>query len=342
MEEMATGAYRSPTYYELSAPPGLDWRPYRPKSYADYRREWDRRGREGDPGGFPLHLDIDPTNRCNLACVMCPRTVYLREGRSEWAPGGLGDMDFALYEGLILGSAPLGLKSVKLNFLGEPLLHPRIADMVRLASGSGLWVMLNTNAQLLTRDMSRELLEAGLTDVFFSFDSPYPEEYERIRRGADYNRTLSNIRGFMEEKERLGKKAVQTRASMVLPLGGTEDTLKAKADYLALFRGMGVAEIGFGLPTEVGLDYSTLPGPDSFLCPDLFRRVFVFHDGVAGPCCGDWERRLVVGDAAAQELAEIWHSAAYRSLRAAHLGGRHKEVPACRACSVPYLSGLEA
>jgi hypothetical protein len=335
------GSYRSPTYYELHAPPELDWRPYRPPEYLEYRREWDRRGAEGDPGDFPLHLDVDPTNRCNLSCVMCPRTVFIQEGRSEWAPGGLGDMDMGLYKGIIHECAGLGLKSVKLNFLGEPLLYPGIVEMVGVAAEAGLWVMLNTNAVLLDSRMSRELLRAGLTDIFFSFDSPYPAEYEAIRRGASYRRTLENIRGFMRAREEEGYLSVQTRASMVLPENPSSHDA-ARRDYLRLFRDMGVAEIGFGLPTVVGRDYAALPRPEGFRCPDLFRRLFVFHDGVAGPCCGDWERRLIVGDAKSSSIKDIWGSAAYRELRGAHLGGRHGDVAACRSCSVPYLSGVGA
>ena len=197
-------SYRSPTYYELAAPPELDWRPYRPQAWQQYRREWDERYLRKEAGDFPLHLDIDPTNRCNLRCSMCPRTYYVNEGRSDWNPSGrLGEMDFSFYEKLIEEGRARGLKSVKLNFLGEPLLYPRLADMVALAAGAGLWVMLNTNATLLGPDMSEKLLRAGLTDIFFSFDSPYQDEYEKIRVGANFEKTLANIRAFMRLNDQI-------------------------------------------------------------------------------------------------------------------------------------------
>jgi len=333
-------SYRSPTYYELAAPPELDWRPYRDEDYREYRRQWDERALRREPGDFPLHLDIDPTNRCNLGCSMCPRTWYIKEGRQEWNPEGrLGDMDFAFYEKLIAEGAEHGLKSVKLNFLGEPLLYRHLTEMVALAARSGLWVMINTNATLLTAEKSAELLEAGLTDIFFSFDSPYPAEYEKVRVGADFDRTLANIQAFIEAKNRLGRLEVQTRASMVLPEAAGPELEKIKGDYLKLFRDLGVAEIGFGLPTVMGLDYEQTYGLfPGFVCPDLFRRMFVFWDGPVGPCCGDWERRLIMGDAQTSTLAEIWNGPVYRDLRAAHTGGQYQAVPACRACSVPYLS----
>lgn len=334
-------AYRSPTYYELAAPPELDWRRYRGEDYFEYRRQWDERPVKGDSGAFPLHLDIDPTNRCNLSCGMCPRTFYIKEGRREWNPeGSSGDMDFSLYEKIIEEGVRQGLKSVKLNFLGEPLLYARLDEMVRLAAEAGLWVMINTNATLLTPARAEKLLAAGLTDIFFSFDSPYAEEYEKIRAGADFEKTLANIRSFMAIKGEMGLPAVQTRASMVLPehLAG-EELEKLKADYIRLFRNMSVAEIGFGLPTVMGLDYEKTYGLfPGFVCPDLFRRMFVFWDGPVGPCCGDWERRLILGNALESPLADIWLGEAYRSLRRAHLEKRYADVPACRACSVPYLS----
>jgi MoaA/NifB/PqqE/SkfB family radical SAM enzyme len=328
---------RGPTYCEIPAPPELDWRPFRPESYLEYRREWDRRGGEADAGGFPLHLDMDPTSRCNLRCRMCPRTWYMERGETAWAPLGPGDMDMGLYRSAVEEGARLGARSVKLNFLGEPLLHPRILDMVRLASSLDLWVMMNTNAALLTPDLSRGLLRAGLTDIFFSFDSPYPEEYERVRLGASYEKTLSNIRAFMEAKGRMGLGHVQTRASMVLP-EDPEGREEVKRDYVRLFRSLGVAEVGFGLPTVMGRDYAPLNEGLRFVCPDLFRRIFVFRDGAAGPCCGDWERRLVVGDLGKQTIGEIWRSPEYAELRGRHVSGSFMDVPACRSCSVPYLS----
>ena len=335
--------YRSPTYYELAAPPELDWRPWRPQSWREYRLDWEERGIIGRAGAFPPHLDIDPTNRCNLRCPMCPRTWYSERGLTGWAPGGPGDMGMALYGRLVEEGARAGLKSVKLNFLGEPLLHPRLAEMVAMAAARGLWVMINTNATLLTEEAARTLLAAGLSDIFFSFDSPYPESYESVRVGAKYFEVLSNIRRFMAIKDEMGLKHVQTRASMVLPEGlGPEELAAAKRDYIKLFRDLKVAEIGFGLPTVMGRDYRELPAPERFVCPDLFRRMFVFNDGAVGPCCGDWERALIVGDASLETLSAIWRGKPYQSLRRAHLEGRYRDIEACAACSVPHLSTLSA
>mgnify|MGYP003310735791 CR=1 FL=1 len=39
---------------------------------------------------------------------------------------------------------------------------------------------MNTNAELLTDELGKEILAAGVDGVFFSIDSAYKENYEKI------------------------------------------------------------------------------------------------------------------------------------------------------------------
>jgi hypothetical protein len=333
--------YRSPSYYEVANPGISDWREHRGPEYWEYRRQWRENPADHRAGDFPLHVDIDPTNACNLKCTMCPRTHYLASGNRRWAPDGkIGYMAWDLFVRVIDQASSNGAYSIKMNYLGEPLLHPRIVDMVSYAHTRGLEVMMNTNAVLLTPDLSRRLLEAGLDDIFFSVDSPYSRDYERIRVGARFDQVIDHIGRFVEIKEKLGLRHVQTRASMVID--SVEGSVKARADYQALFAGLGVAEIGFGLATDMNLDYWATYGKiHGFTCPDLYNRLFVFWDGLIGPCCGEWERGYLMGDANEYELIDIWHGERYRRIRSAHEAGRYEDIPICRRCSVPWLSRQE-
>ena len=332
--------YRSPTYYEIESR-GSSWRDHRSPEYWEYRRLWEERPAKRDPGDFPLHVDIDPTNACNLKCTMCPRTHYLESGNTTWAPNGkIGFMDFALYQRVIDQAAAGGAFSIKLNFLGEPLLHPDVVKQTAYAHDHGLEVMMNTNATLLSAEMSEELIRAGVDDIFFSVDSPYAEEYEAIRAGANFENVIDNIAEFVRIKERLGARHIQTRASMVVH--SMVETEKAREDFKNLFEGLGVAEIGFGLATEMDVDYWEAYGFISgFACRDLYQRMFVYWDGKIGPCCGEWERAFLLGDTRTDDLAEVWLNERYQSLRRFHEQGRYDRMAICRKCSVPWLSTLE-
>lgn len=333
--------YRSPSYFEIANPKSSNWREYRDAGYWEYRRLWEERPANRDPGDFPIHLDLDPTNACNLKCTMCPRTHYLQTGNKKWAPGGrIGFMDDDLFRRVIDQAAAEGAYSIKLNYLGEPLLHPEVVGQVRYAHSRGLEVMMNTNATLLTEALSQRLILAGLDDIFFSVDSPYPREYERIRAGANFHKVIDNIRRFVQVKKRLGANHIQTRVSMVMNSVDRAD--KTRRDFKRLFTGLGVDEIGFGLPTEMNVDYWREHGrTQGFVCRDPYHRMFVFWDGLIGPCCGEWERGYILGDARVDKLKDVWKSDMYKRLREAHEQGRYEDIPICRNCSVPWLSQQE-
>lgn len=90
----------------------------------------------------PLHVYIEPTNRCNLSCSHCPNFAGMSQG---------GFMRRELYMFLMQQLEIMGVEWVYLFHLGEPMLHPRIQDMITYANSRGLKVRLHTNG---THDVS--------------------------------------------------------------------------------------------------------------------------------------------------------------------------------------------
>lgn len=96
----------------------------------------------------PAELVIELNKDCNLACRAC----FGRTG--EELP--LKTAERALHE-----AAALGVKNVRFTG-GEPLLHPDIEKLLRLARTTGFYTLLNSNALLFTPALARRL--AGLID----------------------------------------------------------------------------------------------------------------------------------------------------------------------------------
>ena len=319
------------TYGEVrKQPEKMGWEKARGPEYWEYRRKWEEYPKRMHVSDFPIHLDIETTNACNLKCPMCPRTVQ--------ALGKVGYMDFGFYKRLIDQGAANGLCSVKLEYLGEPLLHPDIAKQIKYAKDKGIIeVMFNTNATLLTEEMSRKILGAGLDSIFFSVDSPRREKYNKIRVGADFDRVVDNIKKFVEIKNEGGYKHVQTRVSMVV-MGNPKEELEEYKKFG--FKALGVDLVGYG----EFIDYSTEEDkyPEyynpNFVCAQPFQRMFIMWDGVVTPCCVDNKRRYSLGNAKKEKLKDIWHNEKYRKLRDAHIAGKYYEVDICRKCYVPVSS----
>jgi len=83
----------------------------------------------------PVHVQWIPTNVCNLNCPFC--SCKYRNQTQE--------MDFDDAKRIIHELAGLGTKAATITGGGEPLCHPRCADMIREFHANGIEVGLVTN-----------------------------------------------------------------------------------------------------------------------------------------------------------------------------------------------------
>jgi len=318
-----------PFFHQLESEKLQRWELSQPYAYWEYRHKWVEYPKNRTVDSFPIHLDIEATNACNLKCIMCPRTEMVENG-TFWS---IEMFDFDKYKEIIDEGVAKGLCSVKYNYLGEPTLNPQLTDMISYAKQAGvLDTMLNTNATQLDEDLSRDLILIKLDKIFFSFDSPYREKYNRIRVNSDYDKVLYNIRCFNEIREEMGSIKPFTRVSMVMMRDNKDDW----DAFQQLFRPI-VDSVSYGdFINHIGQskpEYSLVTdGKENFCCPLLWQRMFIHPDGVATVCCNDAMRSLKVGNVFEQSVESIWTGKEYQRLRELHATGRFREIPTCANC----------
>ncbi len=319
-------------YHQLPSGRTSEWENAMPAEYWEYRRKWEEYPKKHIVDKFPVHLDIEATSNCNLLCKMCPRTDMVNDG-TFWK---VQNFDFSLYTRLIDEGAEKGLCSIKFNYLGEPLMNPRLVEMIQYAKDKGVIdVMFNTNATVFTERMSRQLIESGLDKLFFSFDSPYREHYNEIRINADYDKVLRNIRRFMQIRDEMGSIKPFTRVSMVRMKENEEEWQAFKELFDPLVDA--VAYVDYIEHTnlsnsETSVVKSMQNQGKKFCCPQLWQRMFVHPDGVVTVCCVDSARKLQVGHIKDKSIEEIWTGSKYQKLRELHATGRIDEIPTCAKC----------
>lgn len=150
-------------------------------------------------------LQIEPTMLCNLRCVMCP----WHEMRSK-------DAIMAWETFLRIIPSLKRTKEVDLTGGGEPLLHPRLVEMVGLAKEQGCRVGFSTNATLLKEEAARDLIENGLDWIAYSIEGVTAETYEGIRRGASWREVLANMETFSAMRMEMGGRAPFTMVFFVM------------------------------------------------------------------------------------------------------------------------------
>ncbi len=128
---------------------------------------------------------LEPTNTCNLSCRTCMRNVW------DETPGFMSNEIFQKVLSGIKAFKPV--PSVFFGGFGEPLAHPEIIPMIAQAKALGGEVELITNGTALTREISTQLVNAGLDRIWFSLDGARPESYMDIRLGASLPYVIEQI-----------------------------------------------------------------------------------------------------------------------------------------------------
>jgi radical SAM protein with 4Fe4S-binding SPASM domain len=143
---------------------------------------------------MPPGMEIELTNRCNLACIQCLRSRGLK-------PYKLGDIEVEHYK-RILAQFPY-VMNLCLNGFGEPLMHPRFFDIVEYTRKERPWCKIGiySNGMLIDEEKAYRLMDCGVREVDISIDAAYPDTYHRVRRGGHLPVLHDNIRRLVRIKE---------------------------------------------------------------------------------------------------------------------------------------------
>ncbi len=332
--------------------------------YIEKQRPWEKeqprcRLAEALPLDTPFSVQIDPSSLCNFKCRFCPtgHPELLRQvGRAR---GQL--LAWSLFEKLVgeIAAFPRPLKTLSLYKDGEPLLNPRLADMVALARKRAVAkkIVVLTNASLLTRERAVALIEAGLDVIRISVEHVSSEGYRRHTQVfGDYGRIVENVRTLREERDRRGAPLFIAAKLIDLDLSPEELGIFSR-DFAPLCDEIGrttaqgwshsdLFDFTLGTNPAVSLDGHTALKPERVACPFPFYMLAVNANGVVSPCVDDWTQKAMVGDANTESLQEIWNGPRLRAFRLMHLTGERGRNEACGPCrciqGIPEDSDLDA
>ena len=230
---------------------------------------------------WPVRLWVELTSHCNYRCVMCPNKDLDKTDK--------GYMDMALFKKIVDEAAPF-VFDINLAHRGESLLHPQIIEAIAYAKKNGLYTRLHTNGSLLTEDLSRQIIRAGLDRLSFSFDGYEKQTYEKIRIGGDFDKTVSNIVRFLEIKKEVRSKKPFT-AIEVISFNEPERqaSQQAKNTFPKRFENLPLDRIVMKeLHNWAGQIDKGRRGKKYTICPFPWNALIIYWDGAVLPCTQDF------------------------------------------------------
>src|SRR3989338_3706370 len=122
---------------------------------------------------FPIHVEISPSSACNQRCILCCVNYKGHEPNN---------LDERMLVELVRDFKECGVKSFLLAGEGEPLLNKGIVPMLKESLRQGIDAALNSNAILLSEEISYNILPA-LTWARFTIQASDPDTYAEIHQG---------------------------------------------------------------------------------------------------------------------------------------------------------------
>ena len=138
---------------------------------------------------MPLFVSVEPAAVCQLRCPECP--VGMREGERLKVKGER----FISYEvwQRTLAEVAKTAWTIQFYFQGEPLLNKNLPQMIAEAHEAGLYTIVSTNAQAMTKELAEALVAAGLDRIIVSMDGLTAESYDAYRVGGDVEKCKQAI-----------------------------------------------------------------------------------------------------------------------------------------------------
>lgn len=284
---------------------------------------------------------IEITSVCNLACSFCPPT--------ERAKGLIKVEQF----NKILDEIRPHTKYIYLHVKGEPLLHPRIHQLLDAAHDKGFKVNITTNGTLIKKNREKLLGKPALRQINFSlhsFDghegSENREKYlgdilEFVREASKFN-TIISYRLWNLQQDHVTDLAAR-RNRETLEIIENEYNLDFRIEEkVQPGKGVKIAN-NIYLNQDHEFRWPSLLAPEDEgkgFCHALRSQAAILVDGTVVPCCLDGEGVINLGNVHEQSFSEIVEGERANNIIEG-FSRREAVEELCRKCGYRQKFGME-
>ena len=132
---------------------------------------WSKNEKQG-----PVHIQFNPTERCNLKCLFCWQRDSSRVSYEN-------EVSEKRYEELVKEANTLDVKKVTITGGGEPLCRPNTClKLMKKIKGYNIYGSLITNGTLFNKSTVRKIIQMNWDEVILSLDSPNKKIHDYLRQ----------------------------------------------------------------------------------------------------------------------------------------------------------------
>ena len=278
------------------------------------------------------------TEGCNLRCRHCWIEPPHQSSKRQYPA-----LDPDIFRHILEQAKPLGLSTVKLTG-GEPLMHPRIGDLLGILREERISLIVETNGVLCTPGLAQDLVRSGMYHISVSLDGADADTHEWVRgvKGC-FDAAIEGIKNLVEAgiQPQVIMTLMRKNVDQIEALVGLAESLGASSVKFNIVqptaRGVKMHEAGETLSireivrlgewvenelsarTKLALHYShpvafrplgKMYGKTGGSCGvcSIHSIIGVLADGSYALCgIGETIRELIFGHASRESLEDVWN-----------------------------------
>lgn len=277
---------------------------------------------------------VEISNICNLNCEMCG-TQYATRPKKQ--------MDWNIFTKAVDQLCDLGVKMVRTYTINEPFVNNNIIEILEYLDKKGMMAYFSTNGMLVDKFIEK-VKDTNFRnfEIKFSIDAAKKETYERIRKGAKFEKVIENLKLVYDYKKKYHKNLKVGLVYLVSndTLGEIPLFFKNYSKYFnkdCMFFAFLTEHdlLGKGNKFEEGRvnykSYLNVP------CSDFaYNNLAILNTGDYSICCNDYNAEITYGNIEEQSLGEALKGEKLKKLRDAHFNKDLKALPKpCVTCKMP-------
>lgn len=169
---------------------------------------------------YPIYIEISPSGACNYRCKFCALDYVGYKPRF---------LDADVFKKAVDDMAAGGVKSIMYGGEGEPLLHPKMAEITNYTKAAGIDVSFTTNGVFLTDDFLKQTIK-NVAWIKVSCSAGTPETHAKIHRtkAEDFEKVMKNLTRAAEIKKEQDAKCAIGVQMVLVPENFNEAVLLAE------------------------------------------------------------------------------------------------------------------
>lgn len=226
----------------------------------------------------------------------------------------------------------LNIEELGLSAKGEVLINKDLVNIIACSKKEFKipYVYISSNGALLTEELTKDILDAGLDSIKLSINGIKKDDYHKTHQKDDFNKVIKNLKYLIKQKKKnYPDLRILISAIIDLPKEIIENTLfdilKEDIKYINDI-------LKYNITFTPKFDKFSINTSKLKPCPLVENEIYIDSDCRLGLCCKDYFKEFDFGSLLTNDFLKLYNSTPMEKIRQIHKKQEFEKDHFCTKC----------